>query len=226
MEYESLSGQIVRLKVANTKLTGRIAELEARLKAAERELAEAQKAIEAHVELYRDASVRAERQTGRADSYARIAQACLRDAGPALVRERERAEKAEADAGRLRDALVRIIKRTQGCEPVLATDVRLIAEAALSPAEQAKPAPAIVKALANQHGQPFCVYLSDGKKIGIQRDGGAAWLRIEDTPIVRAAEQADDEKGAGESIDGHRERIERLRRRGLICGHYSDDTTA
>lgn len=196
MEYESLSGQIVRLKVANTKLTGRIAELEARAEAAERELAEAQKAIEAHVELYRDASVRAERQTRRADSYARTAQACLRDAGPALVQERERAEKAEADAGRLRDALVRIIKRTQGCEPVLATDVRLMAEAALSPAaEQAKPAPAIVKALTNQHGRPFCVYLSDGKKIGIRRDGGAAWLRIEDTPIVRAAEQADDEKG-------------------------------
>lgn len=36
MEHESLSGQIVRLKVANTKLTGRIAELEARAEAAEK----------------------------------------------------------------------------------------------------------------------------------------------------------------------------------------------
>jgi DNA repair exonuclease SbcCD ATPase subunit len=46
---------------------------------------------------------------------------------------------------------------------------------------------AIVKTLTNQHGQPFAVYLSDGMKIGIERDGGAAWLRIEPTPIVREA---------------------------------------
>jgi hypothetical protein len=52
---------------------------------------------------------------------------------------------------------------------------------------QSKTSSVIVKALTNQHGQPFAVYLSDGQKIGIQRDGGAAWLRIETTPIVREA---------------------------------------
>jgi hypothetical protein len=46
---------------------------------------------------------------------------------------------------------------------------------------------AIVKTLTNQHGQAFAIYLSDGQKIGIQRDGAAAWLRIEPTPIVREA---------------------------------------
>jgi len=48
-------------------------------------------------------------------------------------------------------------------------------------------APAIVYRLNNQHGQAFAIYLSDGQKIGIQRDGAAAWLRIEPTPIVREA---------------------------------------
>lgn len=64
-----------------------------------------------------------------------------------------------------------------------------LAQIALNgPAESAEELrPAIFKALTNQHGQVFCVYLSDGKKIGIARDGGAAWLRIEDTPIVQGA---------------------------------------
>lgn len=44
----------------------------------------------------RELEVQVERQTNRADSYARTAQACLRDAGPALVEARERAESAEA----------------------------------------------------------------------------------------------------------------------------------
>jgi hypothetical protein len=61
--------------------------------------------------------------------------------------------------------------------------------AALSPdaRESALRSPVIVKTLTNQHGQAFAVYLSDGKKINIQRKGEAAWLRIEDTPIVQAA---------------------------------------
>lgn len=41
MEYESLSAQIVTLKLVNTKFKARITELEARLKEAENELAEA-----------------------------------------------------------------------------------------------------------------------------------------------------------------------------------------
>jgi hypothetical protein len=59
---------------------------------------------------------------------------------------------------------------------------------AIAEPTQVSPTPAIVKTLTNQHQRPFCVYLSDGKKISIQREGGAAWLRIEDTPIVTAAE--------------------------------------
>lgn len=49
--------------------------------------------------------------------------------------------------------------------------------------------PAIIRTLTNQRGQAFAVYLSDGQKIGIQRDGGAAWLRIEPTPIVQEASE-------------------------------------
>lgn len=45
----------------------------------------------------------------------------------------------------------------------------------------------IVHTLTNQYGQAFAVYLSDGQKIGVQREGGAAWLQIEPTPIVREA---------------------------------------
>jgi hypothetical protein len=53
---------------------------------------------------------------------------------------------------------------------------------------------AIVKTLTNQHGQAFAVYLSDGQKINIQRAGGAAWLRIEPTPIVREAGEGGPQK--------------------------------
>jgi hypothetical protein len=52
---------------------------------------------------------------------------------------------------------------------------------------EAKSTPVIVKILRGQDGRAFAVYLSDGQKIGIQRDGAAAWLRIEPTPIVREA---------------------------------------
>jgi rubrerythrin len=62
----------------------------------EAELAEAAKSIKAHAELMAEANTRADRQTKRADSYARTAQACLRDAGPVLVKERERVAQLEA----------------------------------------------------------------------------------------------------------------------------------
>lgn len=35
--------------------------------------------------------------------------------------------------------------------------------------------------------RPTCVWLSDGMKIAIQREGGAAWLRIEKAAIIHPA---------------------------------------
>jgi hypothetical protein len=69
------------------------------------ELDNAEAALRAHCELLNDANTRADRQSRRADSYARTAKACLRDIGPALVEARERAEKAEAEIERLRQEL-------------------------------------------------------------------------------------------------------------------------
>jgi chromosome segregation ATPase len=54
------------------------------------------------------AEKRAENQASRADSYARTAQAVLRDAGPALVEARDRAESAEARAADLAGVLTKV----------------------------------------------------------------------------------------------------------------------
>lgn len=59
--------------------------------------------------------------------------------------------------------------------------------AALKGGATIAPARAITKILTSQDGRPFVAYLSDGMKIGIEREGGAAWLRIEQTPLVMAA---------------------------------------
>ena len=97
----------------------------------------------------------------------------------------DRAEKAEAKIRRLRAALEEIAEGRFYCSD---GDCRAIetAQSALSDEQPAESVSAIIKTLTNQHGQVFAVYLSDGQKVGIQREGGSAWLRIEDTPIVHA----------------------------------------
>ena len=95
------------------------------------------------------------------------------------------------------------------CEGAPWTAVLLYREIwkALNEASVQTPAPVIVKTLTDQQGQSFCVYLSDGQKIGIERDGGAAWLRIEPTPIVREAEIEDAIKN--DEFEAKHEEVER-----------------
>lgn len=93
---------VTEMEKSLDKQRARITELEA-------ELAGAIDAIKTHVALMSEANTRAERQTRRADSYARTAKACLRDAGPALVEARERAENAEARAKAANNELNHVI---------------------------------------------------------------------------------------------------------------------
>ncbi|MGH9753974.1 MAG: hypothetical protein ACREA2_14445 [Blastocatellia bacterium] len=103
--------------------------------------------------------------------------------------EQGRADAAEESfdtANARADDAVNLLHRSYDREMAAkACEARL--RAALEECEKLTSKTAIVGTLTNQHGQPFAVYLSDGKKIGIQREGGAAWLRIEPTPIVREA---------------------------------------
>ena len=70
----------------------------------EAQLIEAEKAIKAHAVLLSDATTAADRQTRRADSYARSCKD-LTNIGAEL---KQRAEKAEADAARLKGENVRL----------------------------------------------------------------------------------------------------------------------
>jgi hypothetical protein len=99
------------------------------------------------------------------------------------------AEARVADLAKELERIANAKRRDFQTDKEFASWAQMRAQAALNPEareEETRP-PAIFKVLTNQHGQAFAVYLSDGKKIGIQREGGAAWLRIEDTPIVQAA---------------------------------------
>jgi hypothetical protein len=63
------------------------------------------------------------------------------------------------------------------------------ARARITELEAEAKAGSILKVLTTQEGKPFVVYLSDGMKISIQREGRQGWFRIERTPIVSEAQQ-------------------------------------
>lgn len=99
-EYAHLNEQLNRAiedGIADTEeeKTRRI-EAEARAEAAEKELADAIKAIAVQVKDASEARRQMVIQSRRADSYAKTARDVLRDAGPALVEAREKVAKLEA----------------------------------------------------------------------------------------------------------------------------------